>query len=101
MQLALWAKVDFLKTSTGFHYTGADLDSVELFCALSTQLKIFSGIKPSGGISSLALAKQYVSCFLSYYPKEYFNPNFFRIGTSKLVWEIQNKKNTLFTHSVY
>lgn len=64
------AKADFIKTSTGFGVSGANLADIELFRQyLGENVKI----KAAGGISTIESAKQFIEAGCS------------RIGSSKLV----------------
>ncbi len=55
--LALKAKLDFVKTSTGFYETGARLSDVQL---MKKQVGQLMQIKSSGGIKDYQTAKQFI-----------------------------------------
>jgi deoxyribose-phosphate aldolase len=56
-ELALMAKVDFVKTSTGFSTSGATIEDVKLMKSIVGDQ---CGIKASGGIRSLEIAHQMI-----------------------------------------
>jgi deoxyribose-phosphate aldolase len=56
-ELALKAKVDFVKTSTGFSTSGATLDDIKLMKSIVGDQ---CGIKASGGIKSLEIAESMI-----------------------------------------
>lgn len=86
--LALYSGADFIKTSTGKEYKGADPISVIIMCwalkdyAQKTGIK--AGIKVSGGISTVNDAILYYIIVKEILGDEYLNKDHFRIGTSKL-----------------
>lgn len=57
-ELAIKSKIDFVKTSTGFHETGAKLSDVQL---MKRQVGNAVFIKSSGGIKDLQTAKQFIN----------------------------------------
>ena len=67
-EICLDAKVDFVKTSTGFSKSGATLTAVKI---MKKTLKNRAKIKASGGIGDLETAKKYIDIGVE------------RIGTSK------------------
>jgi len=87
-KIAIEAGADFIKTSTGKSLVGATLPAVEIMCAeihnyyLKTEKKI--GIKPSGGIKTIADAMQYIELIKKQLGDEWLNNSYFRIGASSL-----------------
>lgn len=87
-QLCIQAGADFVKTSTGKSAVGATLEAVRLICeeiAFNKQSKdISTGIKISGGVSSLEDANNYIQLVSSLLGSSQIVPSLFRIGASRL-----------------
>jgi len=83
---------DFIKTSTGKSAVSATPEAVkEMTNAIKqhfvrTAQKI--GIKPSGGISDIKTAMEYVALIETNTGKDWLQPKYFRIGASRLASEI-------------
>lgn len=86
--LALYSGADFIKTSTGKEYPGADIVSVYVMCqTLKSYYEKHNqrrGIKISGGLTSIQDALKYYAIVQSVLGKEWITPDYFRIGTSRL-----------------
>jgi deoxyribose-phosphate aldolase len=93
--LSQYSGADFLKTSTGKIYPGASQEAVYTMChAIKTyykKTKIKTGIKVSGGVSSVEDAVKYYTIVKETLGEEWLSPTLFRIGTSRLA-EILLKK---------
>ena len=74
-KIAMEAGADFIKTSTGKIEKGADVYSFAV---------MLKSIKAAGGISTFEQALNYYLLFSHYIGKEYLNPEYFRIGGSRL-----------------
>lgn len=100
--LAMDAGADFIKTSTGKASAGASPDSFAVMCEAirdfyrKTGKKV--GIKPAGGISTVATAYDYLSIVRHILGPDWLNPEKFRIGASRLannlIREIYKKDDT-------
>ena len=75
-EICLDAKVDFIKTSTGFSKSGATLTAVKI---IKKKVRDRAKIKASGGIKDLETAQKYIDAGVS------------RIGTSSGVAIVTNK----------
>jgi len=75
-EICLDAKVDFIKTSTGFSKSGATLTAVKI---IKKTVRDRAKIKASGGIKDLETAQKYIDAGVS------------RIGTSSGVAIVTNK----------
>ncbi len=86
--LSLASGADFIKTSTGKTDTGATLEAVYVMCRVIKEFEqknnIKTGIKVSGGVSTVENAVEYYTLVSEILGKEYLNKEFFRIGTSRL-----------------
>lgn len=86
--LALYSGADFIKTSTGKVYEGATLEAAYTMCmALKSYYKKTgnkSGIKISGGISSVEDAVNYYTIIKETLGEEWCEKDLFRVGTSRL-----------------
>lgn len=97
--IALYAEADFIKTSTGKINQGATLPSV--FIMLNAIKDFHSktgkkvGIKPSGGISDIATATQYLQLIQFILGNEWLNNQLFRLGASKLANNTLNELNQI------
>ncbi|HQQ20833.1 MAG TPA: deoxyribose-phosphate aldolase [Bacteroidales bacterium] len=87
-QLAMAAGADFIKTSTGKVAVNATPEALVVMLdaikdhAIRTGVQV--GIKPAGGISDEKTAIFFLKIVENVLGKEWFTPNKFRIGTSKL-----------------
>ena len=93
--LSLFSGADFLKTSTGKEYPGADLRAAYILCSV---LKEYfdkygekRGVKFSGGIRSAEEAVKYYCIVEALLGKEWLDNKFFRIGASSLVGSLQKE----------
>ena len=93
--LALFSGADFLKTSTGKEYPGADLRAAYILC---TVLKEYyekygerRGVKFSGGIRTPEDAVKYYCIVEEVLGKEWLDNKLFRIGASSLVGSLQQE----------
>lgn len=93
--LALFSGADFLKTSTGKEYPGADLRAAYILCSVLREYKDkYSeqrGVKFSGGIRSAEEAVKYYTLVEAILGKEWLDNRFFRIGASSLVGSLQKE----------
>lgn len=94
-ELAIEGGADFIKTSTGKTEIGATPQALYVMClvikehAENTGIKI--GIKPSGGIRTLAQALDYYKIISAVLGKEWLNPTLFRIGASSLYNDLKKR----------
>ena len=93
--LSLFSGADFLKTSTGKEYPGADLRAAYILCSV---LKEYfdkygekRGVKFSGGIRSAEEAVKYYRIVEALLGKEWLDNKLFRIGASSLVGSLQKE----------
>lgn len=88
--LALESGVDFLKTSTGKTPVGATLAATDIMLrAMSAHDRSERlGLKPSGGIKTVADAAAYMDQLEQHWGEEALNPRRFRIGASSLYEQI-------------
>ena len=93
--LALFSGADFLKTSTGKEYPGADLRAAYILCSVLREYKDKygeqRGVKFSGGIRSAEEAVKYYTLVAAILGKEWLDNRFFRIGASSLVGSLQKE----------
>ena len=93
--LALFSGADFLKTSTGKEYPGADLRAAYILCSVLWEYKDKygeqRGVKFSGGIRSAEEAVKYYTLVDAILGKEWLDNRFFRIGASSLVGSLQQE----------
>ncbi|MGI6572476.1 MAG: deoxyribose-phosphate aldolase [Fermentimonas sp.] len=86
--LSLYSGADFLKTSTGKIYPGASPKAVYTMChaikSYYEKTKNKTGIKVSGGVSSVEDAVKYYTIVKETLGEEWLSPTLFRIGTSRL-----------------
>lgn len=96
-EIAIQAGADFIKTSTGKSGIGATPEAVEIMCKviknhyLQTGKKI--GIKPSGGVRTIAQALSYIDVVERIIGSEWIHPDLFRIGASSLYDELIKEFN--------
>ena len=93
--LSLFSGADFLKTSTGKEYPGADLRAAYILCSV---LKEYfdkygekRGVKFSGGIRSAEEAVKYYCLVEAILGEEWLDNRLFRIGASSLVGSLQQE----------
>ncbi|ERJ71544.1 deoxyribose-phosphate aldolase [Porphyromonas sp. oral taxon 278 str. W7784] len=93
--LALFSGADFLKTSTGKEYPGADLRAAYILCSVLREYKDKygeqRGVKFSGGIRSAEEAVKYYTLVEAILGKVWLDNRFFRIGASSLVGSLQQE----------
>ena len=93
--LALFSGADFLKTSTGKEYPGADLRAAYILCSVLREYKDKygeqRGVKFSGGIRSAEEAVKYYTLVEAILGEEWLDNRFFRIGASSLVGSLQQE----------
>lgn len=93
--LAMYAGADFIKTSTGKINEGATYNSAYIMLTaikdfyIQTGVKI--GMKPSGGISDISTAINYLKLVEKTVGKEWLTPTLFRFGASSLAKIILNE----------
>jgi len=84
-RLAIEAGADFVKTSTGKGYRGADPTSFEAVAHTVAKSRRAVGIKASGGIRSATEALRYLSIVRAVLGGDAATPGRFRIGASTLL----------------
>lgn len=93
--LALYSGADFIKTSTGKGYPGATLEAVYTICRVIKQYHKLSGrkvgVKVSGGIRSAEDAVKYYTIVKELLGDEWLTKEYFRIGASSLVADIEHR----------
>lgn len=83
-ELAIAAGADFIKTSTGKTAHSASLPAVETMLGVIKAAKRPVGIKPSGGIRTLADASAYLALADQVMGPDWAKPSSFRFGASGL-----------------
>ncbi|WP_329904600.1 deoxyribose-phosphate aldolase [Porphyromonas pogonae] len=93
--LALYSGADFLKTSTGKEYPGASLEAAYVMCQVLKEYHDkhghVRGLKVSGGIRTAEEAVKYYCLVKSILGEEWLTPEYFRIGASSLVANLQKE----------
>ena len=93
--LSIYSGADFIKTSTGKVYPGANPEAVYVICqTIKDYYRINRnkiGIKVSGGVRSVEDAIKYYTIVKEVLGKEWLNPQLFRIGASSLAKNIIEK----------
>lgn len=93
--LSLFSGADFLKTSTGKEYPGADLRAAYILCSVLKEYfdkyEEKRGVKFSGGIRSAEEAVKYYCIVEALLGKEWLDNKLFRIGASSLVGSLQKE----------
>lgn len=84
-QLAVDAGADFLKTSTGKTSAGASLDAVDAMIDVVAGADREVGLKPSGGISTVAAAMRYMELVERRLGDDAVTPQRLRFGASSLL----------------
>jgi deoxyribose-phosphate aldolase len=91
--LALYSGADFIKTSTGKGYPGASLEAVYTICKTIKEYQEISGnkvgIKIAGGVRTAEEVVQYYTLVKEILGDEWLSRDYFRIGASNLVSEIE------------
>lgn len=91
--LSLYSDADFLKTSTGKEYPGASLEAAYVMAkVLKEYYDKFGyrrGLKVSGGVRTTEDAIKYLSIVKEILGEEWMTPEFFRIGASSIVKDLQ------------
>ena len=86
--LAMYSGADFIKTSSGKVYPGANPEAVYVICqTIKDYYRIHRkkiGIKVSGGVRTATDAAMYYTIVKEVLGEEWLNPQFFRIGASSL-----------------
>lgn len=95
--LSLYSGADFIKTSTGKVYQGATPEAAYAMCyAIKEYMNKTgekAGIKISGGVSTTADAVKYYTIVKEMLGEEYLNKDFFRIGASSLLKNLEKDIN--------
>ena len=93
--LALFAGADFLKTSTGKEYPGADLVAAYILCSVLREYHEkygqLRGVKFSGGIRTPEDAVKYYCIVEAVLGKEWLTNELFRIGASSFVESLERE----------
>jgi len=88
----MYSGADFIKTSTGKVYPGANPEAVYVICqTIKDYYRIHRkkiGIKVSGGVRTATDAAMYYTIVKEVLGEEWLNPQFFRIGASSLAKEL-------------
>jgi len=86
--LAMYSGADFIKTSTGKEYPGADLQAAYVMCSCIKeyyeQTGCMVGFKPSGGVRSAKDAASYYCIVKAVLGEQWLTNEYFRIGASGL-----------------
>jgi len=93
--LSMYSGADFIKTSTGKVYTGANPEAVYVICqTIKEYYRIHRekiGIKVSGGVRTAEDAVKYYTLVKEILGEEWLNPQYFRIGASSLATNLLEK----------
>ena len=93
--LSKYSGADFIKTSTGKVYPGANPEAVYVICkTIKEYYRIHQkkiGIKVSGGVRTAEDAVKYYTIVKEILGKEWLNPQYFRVGASSLTTNILEK----------
>ena len=94
-ELAITGGADFIKTSTGKGFPGADLDAViEMANVIASHYKESHkkvGLKISGGVKTYSDAIRYFEKVESILGEKFMTPNLLRIGASSLVQNLMDE----------
>jgi len=97
--LALYSGADFIKTSTGKGFPGATPEAVYVMSRIlkeyNAQTGSRAGIKISGGIRTPEDAVKYYTIVKEILGKDFIGKDFFRIGASSLVSELERRIDTM------
>jgi deoxyribose-phosphate aldolase len=92
--LSIYSGADFIKTSTGKVYPGANPEAVYVMCqAIKEYHQLHNkkiGVKVSGGVRTADEAVKYYTIVKDVLGKEWLTPEYFRIGASSLANNILN-----------
>ena len=95
--LSLYSGADFIKTSTGKGYPGATPEAFYTVCKVVKKYQELTGnkigVKVSGGIRTSKEAVIYYTIAENVLGKEWLNKDFFRIGASSLIEDIEKNIN--------
>jgi len=90
--LSIYSGADFIKTSTGKIYPGANPEAAFVICqTIKDYYEIYQrriGIKVSGGIRTVEDAVKYYTIVKEVLGKEWLNSQYFRVGASSLTTNI-------------
>ena len=93
--LSMYSGADFIKTSTGKVYPGANPEAVYVICqTIKEYYRIHRekiGIKVSGGVRTAEDAIKYYTLVKEILGKEWLSPQYFRIGASSLTTDLLRK----------
>ena len=93
--LSMYSGADFIKTSTGKVYPGANPESGYVICqTIKDYYRIHRekiGIKISGGVRTAEDAVKYYTLVKEILGKEWLSPQYFRIGASSLATNLLEK----------
>ena len=93
--LALYSGADFIKTSTGKGYPGATPEAAYVMCRVIRKYHELAGrmagLKVSGGIRTAEEAVKYYTIVKEVLGEEWLTPDYFRIGASGLVGDIERR----------
>ena len=93
--LSMYSGADFIKTSTGKVYPGANPEAVYVICQTIKEYYRMNrkkiGIKISGGVRTPEDAVTYYTLVKEILGKEWLNPQYFRIGASSLANNLLEK----------
>ena len=102
--VAIMAGSDFIKTSTGFEPTNATLEAglimarqIRRFFQLSVPRKTIVGFKAAGGIKTAKDAMLWLILILEELGEDWAKPDFFRIGASSLLNDLERQLYHLAT----
>lgn len=94
-RLAIAGGADFIKTSTGKDFPGANPTAVEAMVKVVNEERIYTekevGIKVSGGVRSYEAALEYIAIVEKFLGDEFITKEQFRIGASSLVADLTNE----------
>ena len=93
--VAMYCGADFVKTSTGKGYPGATLEAAFTICETIRAYHLLTGnkvgIKISGGVRTAEEAVKYYTIVKEKLGDEWLTKDYFRIGASSLVKDIENR----------
>lgn len=93
--VAMYCGADFVKTSTGKGYPGATPEAVYTICETIRAYHLLTGnkvgIKISGGVRTAEEAVKYYTIVKEKLEAEWLTKDYFRIGASSLVKDIENR----------
>ncbi len=93
--VAMMAGADFIKTSTGKEKTNANLNNSLVMMRMIREFHYLTGkkigFKPAGGISTAKDVINYIILMYEELGNKWIDPNFFRIGASSLLIDIERQ----------